>query len=62
MTTQRDDRQTVEGGASVFNPRGQRLNEFDLNERRHGKTIDEMTLDDWRQAAAVLLDFDACVR
>jgi hypothetical protein len=43
----------------VFNSRGQRLNEIDPDQRRHGQTIDEMTDDDWRQAAATLREFDA---
>lgn len=46
-------------GASVFNTRGQRLNEIDLNNRRHAKTIAEMTDDDWLEAEIARRAFDA---
>jgi hypothetical protein len=62
MTTQRNDRQPFESGASVFNSRGQRVNEIDLDRPRHGQTIDEMTRDDWRQAEVSLREFDGGAR
>lgn len=43
----------------MFNTGGQRLNEIDLDQRRHGKTIDEMSVQDWRSAEAALRAFDA---
>ena len=46
-------------GASVFNYRGQRVNEIDLDARRHPQTIAEMTDEDWDAAAAAVRAFDA---
>ncbi|MEA5367848.1 hypothetical protein VA596_50520 [Amycolatopsis sp., V23-08] len=54
-----DERETFWSGASVFNTGGQRLNEIDLDEPRHGATIDEMSDEGWCAARAALRSFDA---
>jgi hypothetical protein len=43
---------------SVFNTRGQRLNEIDLNSYQPPKTHADMTDADWEQAAVALRDFE----
>lgn len=53
---------TPEGGASRFNSRGQRVNEINLDDRPHSKTIAEMTDADWEQARAALREFDGGAR
>lgn len=53
------DHTSPESGGSVFNSRGQRVNEIDLDNRVHPQTIDEMTLGDWEHAEAALQRFDA---
>ena len=59
MTRRRDDGTTFWNGGSQFNTSGQRLNEIDLDTPRVGRTIDEMTEEDWRQARATLAAVDA---
>jgi hypothetical protein len=58
-STGRDDRPTFRCGASLFNSRGQRLNEIDLDTYRHPQKHADMTDADWEQATAALRAFEA---
>lgn len=42
----------------MFNHRGQRVNEIDLDARRLPQTIAEMADEDWQRAAELLYEFD----
>ncbi|WP_284745084.1 hypothetical protein [Amycolatopsis sp. RTGN1] len=54
----REGRQALWSGPSVFNNRGQRLNEIDLSTYRAPKTHADMTDADWEQAAVALREFE----
>ncbi|MBE8524498.1 hypothetical protein ILP97_44660 [Amycolatopsis sp. H6(2020)] len=62
MADSRGDEGSPATGASVFNARGQRLNEIDLDNRAHPKTHADMTDEDWEQAAAAVREFDGGAR
>jgi hypothetical protein len=53
-----DSRQTFRNGGSVFDTRGRRLNEIDLDTYETPKTIADMTDDDWKRAADALRRFE----
>jgi hypothetical protein len=60
-STNRGDevRSTFVCGGSLYTTGGQRVDEIDLDQPRHGKTIDQMSARDWRSAEAALRAFDA---
>ena len=58
-SAEHDNRPSFWCGGSLFNTGGQRLNEIDLDTYQHPKMFSEMTAEDWEQARAALLAFEA---